>query len=170
MSDASFSGYAVGEGINLSCDEVENIGKWDERWRFKRANFVAPRSQSLQPAELLDPLEDVRTCRADVDGRVDVGLTLDPSFPDVPNEALSSDRWKVLWASFLVSADAIHFKEAHAALAGIKHVSRNRLRHGKRILFLLDSMCCTLSFSKGRCVSPQFVAFLSAYCLISFGR
>ena len=44
-------------------------------------------------------------------------------------------------------------------LLGIKHVARNSQRHGRRLLFLSDSMCCVLSFAKGRCHSAPLLRY-----------
>ena len=79
MTDACLSGYAVGSA-RLSADEVDGIGAWDERWRFKRADgsAVAPRARGLR---LADPLSDLSTVKPLVSGEVFGEALLDPSFP-----------------------------------------------------------------------------------------
>ena len=57
--DPSLSGYAVfGKGVS---DEwrVHDLGKWDERWRFKFENRARPRD--VVSLSELDPLCDVQT-------------------------------------------------------------------------------------------------------------
>ncbi len=154
-SDASLSGYAVCRNTRLSASQAEQVGRFDERWRFARTPGVAPRDSSLDA----NVLHDISTVIPDVNGQVPEVVTARSSFPEVPFLATAPSDCKQLWAAPLFSHDPINLKEAHAMLAGTKHLSRNALTHGKRYLFLSDSMCCTLAFAKGRCYSPALLRY-----------
>ena len=165
MTDASLSGYAVVEGQAFDSATVESMGKWDERWRFRRCVTEAPRVAALSANEVLS---DVGTVRPNVEGRLVGAAELDPTFPEIPQMHLHPQLWSLRWSSFFFSNDAIHLKEAHGMLSAVKHVSRNKKRHHRRHLFLSDSMCCVLSLSKWRCVSRALLRIcqrVAAECL-----
>ena len=79
-SDASLSGFAVCETGFSACD-VENVGKWDERWRFRLKQECVPRGGLDSYA---DPLYDFSNVCPVVDGRVPTVVEVDPTFPQVP--------------------------------------------------------------------------------------
>ena len=94
-TDASLSGSAVLE-TQLSSMEASSIGRWDERWRFRREDGaqVAPREVALDSSMVF---EDVSTVLPLVDGEVFGDLEVDVNFPDAPPYFLQQDRWHLLW-------------------------------------------------------------------------
>ena len=146
-----FSGYAVGSAF-LGREVVESIASWDERWRFKLASgaALAPRVTGLRE---MDPLLDVETVAPAVRGEVHGEVEIDYTFPEVMSKALGPEIWKLGWASRFKHAEPVHLLEGRGTLSAVKHVTRDSRRHGRRVLVLGDSMCCTLAFSKGRCTS-----------------
>ncbi|CAE7820938.1 unnamed protein product [Symbiodinium necroappetens] len=118
-TDACPSGYGVCES-DWSAAEAAEVGREDERWRFYRGppDRPRPRAAALDTSLVF---EDPLTVRPDISGELFGDLCEDPSFPEIREELMSSDRWHVLWASPLKMRDAIHVLEARSILGAVKH-------------------------------------------------
>ena len=87
-TDASPDGFGIVER-HLDEKDVSNIGKWQERWRFKRTRIDEwkPRAGALS----LDPLRDFNTARADPEAfEWSDTYTRNELFEEVPNNILGS--------------------------------------------------------------------------------
>jgi hypothetical protein len=96
--DACESGFAVMKS-SWAVKDVEEVGRWDERWRFKSEDPAAlcPRRRALQHLNE-DFLDDPWTVSPALDGIIRPGPTVDKTFPDVPPERLQQKRWSCLFA------------------------------------------------------------------------
>ena len=146
MYDASLSGYEFAMVILLRrrsslCGSTTSGGAFGrlraEQRGCRRGNVRLILFETLRLFGLLLPLE----------------AELDPSFPEVPLPLLDESRWHPLWSAPFVHAEPIHLKEARAALAAIKHRTRDATRHGGREVLFGDNMAVILAFSKGRATS-----------------
>ena len=59
--------------------------------------------------------------------------------------------WHQRWNSRVLFKEPVHMIEACSILGGVKHRSRDHLRHRRKILILNDNMSVVLALQKGRC-------------------
>ena len=144
-TDASGSGYAVTRRY-AEVSEVREVIKFHERWRHKieRIRAVPARARGLANR---DELLDVFSVRSELRGELLGEVFEDSAFPEVPSGLLAPERWRLLWKAPLVHQDATHCKELWAVVAAVRNVSRRVTHHGKELLVLVDSMCCSLVIS-----------------------
>ena len=118
-TDACLTGYAVMESTGPVAD-VDQIGRLDERWRFKRSKgrCIAPRFQALHQDAIFD---DVDTVLPRVRGEVFGDVTIDEHFHDVRESLMEPDNWKLLWRSPVHFKEPVHLIEARSILGAVKH-------------------------------------------------
>ena len=153
MLDASLSGYSVAER-EKDYALVQSVGEWDERWRFRRELDVGARARFVEAES-----STMASVRPSVAGPLRGSALLEETFPELPEEFVDNEKWHTLWSAPLFSSDAIHLKEAHGLMSAVRHRSRDANCHSRRHLIASDSMCCVLSFSKGRCVSRPLLRY-----------
>ncbi len=149
MTDACESGYAVMQG-NLSEEELREVGRWSERWRYRYTSSaaIAPRDRAFLHR---DPLSDLSTVRSSVEGEVPRQVEVCADFPEVPLRCLEPDRWTCLWAAPYLKKEAMHVKEGRAVVAGLRHLTRQARNFGHRVVFFVDNLGFVLTTCKGRC-------------------
>eukprot|EP00435_Cladocopium_sp_Y103_P062452 s598_g24.t1 len=90
-SDASPEGYGICQS-EVTEEEAYNLGKWNERWRFRRLppGEWKPRQRALG----LDVLSDIRTVIGDPQRHDDSGSFVDNElFPEVDQKFLDPKQW-----------------------------------------------------------------------------
>ena len=148
-SDASPEGYGITERV-LDSSEVERIGAWQERWRYKRSPIEQwrPRERALR----LDPFHDIATARVG-EGLCEEGdrYTRNEEFEEIPHHILQPEDWKVsLSGKWKHTSEHITLKEARALTILVRRLSRASKFRNKRILILVDNLALALSVGKGR--------------------
>ncbi len=109
MTDACLSGYAVGESP-WSLDDLENVCKFDERWRFKGSagdeshcekalREYDDRMREHAQADVFSDVLAVTSSHLDLRGV----LEEDFSFPDIDARLLLKNNWKM---SLLLHCDS----------------------------------------------------------------
>ena len=149
ITDASPDGYGICER-QLDTQTVADIGRWQERWRYKRLppEDWAPRRRALG---------------VDVFGSFDSVLGVNPmeqqdwdwvedkNFPEVPRTVLHPQFWKTKkmgkWGN---TAEHITIKEGRALVIAVRRLTRASKNRGKRHLFLCDNLGLVLAVNKGR--------------------
>ena len=162
-TDASLSGYAV-YGRELAFDEVREIGREDERWRFYRGPVIAPRAAALG-----DELEDPLTVKPEIEGEQFGDWELNETFPEVPKSVLDDRVWHKLWNAPIYHKEPIHVLEGRSILGAVKHACRDNRKHGSRILVLNDNMGVVLAAQKGRCSAYPLLRILRRVAAHSLG-
>ena len=148
-SDASPAGYGLLEG-NFPIEDVESVGSWNERWRFKRLDpeHWRPRERSLHYNVFLDHSTARRPEPLAEDS---FEYEENPEFPEVPFDMLNPKNWSTakmgMWRR---TSDHITLKEGKAFILGMRRVTRNSALRGHRILYLVDNLALAMSLSKGR--------------------
>lgn len=148
-SDASPSGYGICERY-LDPKEVEQVGLWQERWRFKRLppEEWKPRDRALH----LDPFSDLRTARADPDvGELTDKFTRNEAFEEVPQHLLKPEDWKIAFSGLWKhKGEHITLKEGRALTLLARRLSRATHFRNKKVLVLVDNLALAFSAGKGR--------------------
>lgn len=146
-SDASGSGMGV-RAASFSEDAVADVGKWREKWRFKRLSPTewAPRKSALDE---LDELTDPRTV-VGAPARLEDQWDLHEGFPEVPKSMCDPGQWTALFAGRFKYDEHIGVKEGRAAVWSMRHICRNSVNHGVRHLLLTDNFGVVCSLDKGR--------------------
>jgi len=157
-SDASPWGLGVCEK-SVPCDKVAEMGRWQERWRFKRLepNEWAPRRRALGE---LDEITDPRTVHNtlitdDCDWKFRVG------FPEVPEEECRAEDWKTVYAGKFAFKESIGILEGRAFLWALRKAAKNLSSHSTRRLFLIDNFGVCCSVARGRAAN---------YCMLQICR
>lgn len=88
---------------------------------------------------------------------------MDKDFPEVDEEFLSSDNWRLLWKQPMFFREPVHNIEARSVLSAIRHASKDRSRHGKHLLVLNDNMSVVLAVQKGRCSNYGLLRILRRF-------
>ena len=148
-TDASPIGYGICQS-EVDGERVQNIGRWQERWRYKRLPPAewAPRRRALG----LDVFGSVSTVVGS--SNCDFGLehVVDNEiFPEVPVEILHPKLWKTKkfgrWGN---TSEHITIKEGRALVLAVRRLCRASKNRGKRHLFLVDNLGLVLAINKGR--------------------
>ena len=167
-TDASPQGFGICER-QLEPEAVEDIGRWQERWRFKRLppECWKPRVRALG----LDPFEDLATA-----GSLGPPDPLDcyvpnDGFPEVPAKLMHATCWRTVkmgrWGD---TSEHITLKEARALCIAVRRLSRTTRNRSKRHLVIVDSLALAFSVTKGRAQNFSVLRVLQqigALCLAS---
>ena len=130
-TDASPDGFGVCSTF-ASVDEVQNVGRWNERWRYKR---LPPQDwQPRRRAMALDVFSDVST----VSGTGFHEMSYDnyienPLFEEVPNGLLHPSRWSTkMMCKWEHTEEHITLKEGRALVLCVRRLSRSYKYRNKR--------------------------------------
>ena len=132
-------GVCVGE---VSEDECRELGRYNERWRFRLKN--ASRARAFILAD--DQFQGEPCVAVEADFTIDDVIN---NFETVPFPIVKR-TWQVVGRHRWQYAESMPVYEARATLHAVRHQLRKVSNHGKRHLVLSDSMTATLAFSKGR--------------------
>ena len=148
-TDASPEGFGICErSMNIS--RVSDIGRWQERWRFKRTPIDEwqPRQRALG----LDPLRDLNTARGDPDAfEWADSFSRNDSFEEIPHDILDPHDWDVaLNGKWKHTHEHITLKEARCLCLAVRRLSRTSRHRSKRHLILVDNLALAFSMGKGR--------------------
>ena len=136
----------------LAPEWCEEVGKWEERWRYRRLNPAewCPRRPSLRE---LDVVTDPRIVAFLEDVSPDTDLVSREGFPEVPERLLTADDWTESFSRPLVYDEHIGIKEGRAFLYQLREDVMTVGMHGHRVLYLLDNFGVVLFLPKGRACS-----------------
>ncbi len=133
MYDASLSGYGVVSSQWTDAD-IRAVADYDERWRFRDYGRCDPRTKALfafgeemNNNVYVDPFYDIATVKPPP--LIDRTVLVDSEFPEVPARLFRPERWKQVWCAPFRYPEPIRLCECRAALASVKHLSRNKLNH-----------------------------------------
>eukprot|EP00435_Cladocopium_sp_Y103_P007924 s2848_g2.t1 len=148
-SDASPDGHGLCSR-HLPMNVIDSIGRWNERWRYKRLEpeFWQPRQRALG----LDLLGDVGTVMGDnIDEYDDNYIINNDEFPEVPKEVLVPSCWKTtLMGKWRDTSEHITVKEGRALVLCLKRLCRSLGNRNKRHLIFVDNLALALCIPKGR--------------------
>lgn len=163
MHDASLGGYGIMRG-RFDREEVESVGRYDERWRFSKAyeQNLPPRAHALLA---LDPFADVESVRPFREARRPVWEAAD--YPEVPKSMLMRSSWLRAFIGAWRRREAIHMLEGRVGVLALRRQVRDRSKHGSRLLFLSDSLVCSLAFAKGRAAHFGLLCLCRQLCALS---
>lgn len=148
-TDASPEGFGICER-RLDMRSVSKIGRWHERWRYKRTPV-----EQWQPRERAlgwDPLKHLNTARGDPDA-FEWGDTFsrNEDFEEVPHEILHPTDWELaLNGQWKHTQEHITLKEARCLCLAVRRLCRTSKHRGKRHLILVDNLALAFSMGKGR--------------------
>ena len=111
MFDSSLGGFGILKAA-LGKLEVENIAKFDERWRFKK-DYQGSQQARKKALPHADPFSDPSTVLP-VDCSGAPYWLQRKSFPAVPDTALKADKWKEVVAGPWRDRESIHVLEGRA--------------------------------------------------------
>ena len=148
-SDASPEGYGITER-NLDVSTIDQIGLWQERWRYKRTppDQWRPRERALQ----LDPFSDINTAKvSDILFEEGDCYTRNEEFEEIPHSILNPQDWRVAkFGKWQHTQEHITLKEARALTILVRRITRAAKFRGRRILVLVDNLALALCLGKGR--------------------
>ena len=132
-SDSSLSGFACHSCV-WNLNEVESVGRWSERWRYKQGdtskNSLGPRAIVLQQQEL-DLLEHVSpvvpkelSALHRVEGDASERYTLNGEFPEIYDSFIARRSWKRILAHPWKRVEAFHRKEARGTLVIVRRLCK----------------------------------------------
>ena len=169
-SDASTTGFGVCTSF-WNVVDVAEVGRVQERSRFKRNQSCSARESSLTAAGFVKDSITGSWRSGEIDGEEYLNLTgwsLDNNFPEVPARLLRKELWQPrLWGKWQFDEKIINL-EARAAVKALKRVALSRFRSHVRQLFLLDNLSLVLALE--RCRSRQLdllkiVRIFCSYCI-----
>ena len=166
-TDASPFGYGICER-SAELQQVRNIGRWQERWRFKHLDPA-----NWKPRERVqgrDVLGDIRTARCfPVPTCIDDLYELDGEFPEVPDDFMEPKLWHtVLMGRWNNTSEHITLKEGRSLVLAARRLSRASKSRGRRHLILVDSLALAMCSCKGRATNYGMLRVmqqLGALCL-----
>ena len=88
----------------------------------------------------------------------------DFTFQNLTPNILEASRWRGLWAAPFHFSEPVHLCEARAALAAIKHRSRDSRMHSMHHSLIGDNLGVILAFQKGRCAHYPLLRLLQRAC------
>ena len=165
-SDASPSGYGIVER-ELPTETVRALGRWNERWRFKRLPVSEwhPRDRALG----LSSIFDIETAKRP-------GLILeqsheymeDESSEEVPYGIMDPGAWQTakigLWID---TSEHITLKEGRAFVLSLRRLSRDKNQRGRRCCMLVDNLALAMCISKGRAHNYHMLRVCQQYSAIA---
>ena len=139
-------------------DEVAELGKFSERWRFDYKHLSKPREHSFGLAAVSDPQDSGGAAWAATEAMVGSGLEPLKIVPPKTSEqifkpvafSVVNRSWKVCGRYKWKRSEPIPVLEARASLFAIRHAVRSVDCFGKRLLVLSDSISAVCALDKGR--------------------
>ncbi len=148
-TDASPSGWGICERF-LPSDQVEEIGKWHERWRYRRLDPSEwqPRQRALSRCVFTDPL----TVKGTLEFQDDcLQYKENADFPEVDHGLLNPADWGTVgMGMWKHKEEHITMKEARCLLIAVRRLSRAQRHRRKRHLVLVDNLSLCFALGKGR--------------------
>ncbi|CAE7502120.1 unnamed protein product [Symbiodinium sp. KB8] len=165
-TDASPFGYGIVER-DLPEETVRAIGRWNERWRFKRLPVAEwrPRDRALG----LSSIDDLDTARRPqhVVEQSHVYME-DDSFDEVPFHLMKPDAWSTakmgLWGD---SSEHITLKEGRAFVLSMRRLCRDQGQRGKRCCMFVDNLALAMCISKGRAHNYNMLRICQQYSALT---
>ena len=143
---------------SFSHDEIGELGRFAERWRFQTAQHNKPRVSAFG-ADVSDAAQDYGAAIwANTDLQASSGLQPlrvveakrdKEIFTQVPFETMDK-KWKVCGRYKWKRLEPIPVLEARASLFAVKHALRRASSFNKRHLILSDSISAVCALEKGR--------------------
>lgn len=148
-TDASPQGYGVCER-DLPVHQVRNLGRWQERWRFRRLPPDQWRPRERWGSR--NPLSDPLTVCGGLEQYDDLEFYGDNlNFPEVSQDVLDPKQWATAkmgrWQN---TSEHITLKEGRALVIAVRRLSRARRHRGKRHVVLVDNLALAFAVCKGR--------------------
>jgi hypothetical protein len=149
ITDASPTGFGICSR-SLDPQLSQDIGKWNERLRFKR--LPPEQWKPRRRAAGLDPFSDIGTAVSLGDGFDEsYGYCNNELFPEVPHQVLNAPDWKtVKMGRWKRRSEHITLKEGRALAFCVKRLSRASKNRNHRHLIFVDSMALAFAVTKGR--------------------
>ena len=148
-TDASPEGFGIVE-CELGVDQVKDVGRWNERWRFKRlpVSEWRPRERAFN----YDVASDLFTAeRPGPFCGVNQEYVENDEFVEVPFALMQPERWHTdkigMWKN---ASEHISLKEGRCFILALRRLSRDSKQRGKRLLVLVDNLALGMALSKGR--------------------
>lgn len=148
-TDASPDGFGIVER-EMDVGDVQSMGSWNERWRFKRLPVSSwrPRDRALGK----DVFCDHSTARRpEALGEQSHEFVEDPLFPEIPHSVLKPSDWKTTkigrWHD---TSEHITLKEGRCLLLCLRRLSRSSSHRNKKHLVFVDNLGLALAITKGR--------------------
>lgn len=163
-----------GSGVTTSTmdiQQVQQLGRYAERWRFKDDRWRNPRrsSPSLFSADEADDVVAHGWDQQHDDAEDRLPNRSGVQFQPLPFSAVDRS-WKVVGRWKWLRQESMPILEARATLFAVKHMVRSSSNFGKRMLVFSDSMTAVSSISRGRAHARglrRVVQQISALCLCS---
>ena len=177
-------GYALHE-TRCDASEMLDVTVWRERWRFvidhpaidcrvadalrgRLADVpdMAPRFEAWFEKEMRDldiPLPDPEPpprCPADSRPPPRVRQEVVGLVPQLLARWVQPDRWHRVMAGAWRRPEAIHNKEARAALLGLRRAAQQPRNYGRSLLSLGDNLSEILAFDRGRARDHELLALV----------
>ncbi|CAE7448154.1 unnamed protein product, partial [Symbiodinium necroappetens] len=148
VTDASPMGYGVCES-RLPYSEVQQMGRWNERWRFRR---LPPEEwKPRQRATGLSPIFDLCTAGAGYEFNEFDQFEPNQDFPEIPHKVCKASRWRtVMMGKWSETSEHITLKEGRALVLACRRICRNVCSRGRKHLMLVDNLSLAFIASKGR--------------------
>ena len=147
--DASEWGLGV-VSSSFSADEVQQLGMFSERWRYKDNRAKDPRSFVLSEDYRLFHQgtvgDEPQPCAAEQQP-LEAGH---PGGFETVGFGAVERQWKVFGRHKWDKRETMPVYEARATLYAVKHCLRNLSNHGLRHVILTDSLTAAVAFTKGR--------------------
>ena len=147
-TDASPDGFGICE-TTLSSSQVESMGRWCERWRYRRLppEDWAPRRRALARDPLSDPFTVLGWQEGDEESQQFVE---NDDFPEIPLGYLAPEKWRTALMGKWDSQESITIKEGRALIICLRRLLRSSRNRHKRHLIFVDNLGLALAVTKGR--------------------
>ena len=169
-SDASLTGFGIVSSV-WSVDEVSEVGRCQERCRFKRLGSHSARDSALANAGFIRDKATLewRAGFMEADEYLaQHGWVLNSGFSEVPAYLLHKDRWTPrLWGKWSYQAGILEL-EARALVKSLRRIAMSVFGHDVRQLCLTDNMSVCLAFDRSRARNYPLlrqIRIFGAYCL-----
>ena len=148
-SDASPQGFGICER-EADIKSVRNLGRWHERWRFKRLEPSEwnPRRRAMGA----DVTADVHTILGtDEEERILEQYVDNHDFPEIPSSFMQPGKWKTcLMGKWGRRGEHITLKEGRSLVLAFRRLCRSSHNRHKRHLVLVDNLSLAFCANKGR--------------------
>ena len=148
-TDASPSGFGICQR-ELPTGEIRKMGRWQERWRFKRLPVSEWKPRERWKGR--DPFSDPFTTIGSLDTYDDLeNFTPNDEFPEVPSNVLNPSEWSTMkMGRWKDTSEHITLKEGRAVVLALRRMTRNSRYRGKKHLILVDNLALGFALGKGR--------------------
>ena len=162
-SDASLGGFGVCTA-EWPLEIVQNVGRQQERERFRRTVGHSARESALECARI-GPSGSLDHRDAN-----EAGWDVDQNFPEVPHEWLREERWDVKLKGLWKHSEKIFELETLALLKSFSRLAKSRYGRDSRQLLLVDNMAVALAFSRSRSKNRRVLQIIRKFSAWALGR